>query len=60
MLAVKDTYQFCEQLVADTGIMLVPSRIFQFGDHHVRVGFGRKNLPEVITLFSEYLDNKYL
>ena len=52
MLSVTDTYKFCEQLVADTGIMLVPSRMFQYGDQHVRMGFGRENLPEVIALFS--------
>jgi aspartate/methionine/tyrosine aminotransferase len=59
MLTVKDTYEFCEQLVADTGIMLVPSRIFQFGDQHVRIGFGRENFPEVLNHFSNYLDQQY-
>ena len=47
---------FCEDLIHETGIMLVPSSIFHFGDAHVRFGFGRKNLPEVIGLFSGYLD----
>jgi aspartate/methionine/tyrosine aminotransferase len=59
MLTVKDTYEFCEQLVADTGIMLVPSRIFQFGDQHVRIGFGRENFPEVLNHFSNYLDQQF-
>lgn len=47
---------FCEELVRETGIMLVPSSLFQFGDQHVRIGFGRENLPEVIERFSAYLD----
>lgn len=59
MLAVEDTYTFCERLVAETGIMLAPSRVFQFGDHHVRIGFGRDNLPHVIGLFAKYLDQHY-
>jgi aspartate/methionine/tyrosine aminotransferase len=59
MLAVEDTYTFCEQLVAETGIMLAPSRVFQFGDHHVRIGFGRDNLPQVIELFAKYLDQHF-
>jgi aspartate/methionine/tyrosine aminotransferase len=59
MLAVQDTSAFCEELVRDTGIMLVPSRMFQFGDHHVRIGFGRENLPEVISRFAEYLDLRF-
>jgi aspartate/methionine/tyrosine aminotransferase len=56
MLAVLNTYTFCEQLVQETGILLAPSRLFQFGDHHVRVGFGRENLPEVVGLFAQYID----
>ena len=58
MLTVQDTFTFCEQLVVETGIMLVPSRMFQFGDHHVRIGFGRQNLPGVLKHFSEYLDHR--
>ena len=58
MLTVKDTYEFCEQLVADTGIMLVPSRTFQFGDQHVRIGFGRENFLDVLNHFSNYLDQQ--
>lgn len=57
--AVDNTYEFCEQLVAETGIMLAPSRVFQFGDQHVRVGVGRENFPEVIDLFSEYMDQHF-
>ena len=56
MLGIDNTYLFCEQLVQETGIMLAPSRVFQYGDHHVRIGFGRENLPEVLNQFAEYLD----
>jgi aspartate/methionine/tyrosine aminotransferase len=56
MLGIDDTYVFCEQLVAETGIMMAPSRVFQYGDHHVRVGFGRDNFPQVIDILSNYLD----
>jgi aspartate/methionine/tyrosine aminotransferase len=56
MLAVDNTYDFCEQLVAETGIMMAPSRVFQYGDHHVRVGVGRDNFPEVLDRFGKYLD----
>ncbi|MGW8145028.1 MAG: aminotransferase class I/II-fold pyridoxal phosphate-dependent enzyme, partial [Anaerolineales bacterium] len=55
MLQVEDTYAFSEQVIAETGIMLAPSRAFQYGDHHLRIGFGRENLPQVVALFSEYL-----
>lgn len=59
MHGVEDTYAFCEQLVERTEIMLAPSRVFDFGDQHVRIGFGRDNLPRVIELFSEYLDQHF-
>lgn len=55
-LGVEDTSNFCEKLLEETGIMLAPSRIYQYGDHHVRVGFGRENLPQVLELFAEYLE----
>ena len=56
MQGVEDTYTFSEQLVAETGIMMAPSRVFQFGDHHVRIGVGRENFPQVLELFGQYLD----
>jgi aspartate/methionine/tyrosine aminotransferase len=49
----------CLDLLQETGIMLVPSGAFQFGDHHIRIGFGRANLPEVIDRFEDYLGRRY-
>ena len=59
LTAAGDTFAFCEELVAETGIMLVPSRMFNYGDSHVRVGFGRRDLPEVLERFSAYLNMKF-
>ncbi len=59
MTKVENTYEFCERLVQDTGIMLAPSRAFLFGDHHVRVGFGRENMPVVLERFEEHLDKRF-
>jgi aspartate/methionine/tyrosine aminotransferase len=56
MSITDDTSEFCEALIRETGIMLVPSKIFQFGNHHVRIGFGRENFPEIIERFSVYID----
>ncbi len=39
--------------------MLAPSRIFDFGDQHVRIGFGREDLPDVLDRFGEYLDERF-
>jgi aspartate/methionine/tyrosine aminotransferase len=57
--AVENTCGFCEQLVDETGILLVSSCIFGFGTHHVRIGFGRENFPEAIEEFSAYLEKRF-
>ena len=56
---VPDTFPFCERLREETGIMLLPSREFQFGNHHVRIGFGRENLPAVVEILAAYLDQQF-
>jgi aspartate/methionine/tyrosine aminotransferase len=56
MSITDDTTEFCETLIRKTGIMLVPSEIFQYGHRHVRIGFGRENFPEIVERFSVYID----
>jgi aspartate/methionine/tyrosine aminotransferase len=46
---------FCARVVHEAGIMVLPSTTFDFGDSHVRVGFGRENLPEVLSVLDGYL-----
>jgi aspartate/methionine/tyrosine aminotransferase len=58
MVTGADTYTFCEKLVKDTGIMLLPSRMLHYGDSHIRIGFGREDLPEVLDRFGEYLTKR--
>lgn len=55
MLNAVSTKDFCEKLIQDTGIMLLPSKVFLYDDSHVRVGFGRKNFSEVLEKFEKYL-----
>ncbi len=59
MPAVPNTTAFCEELIREAGILLAPSTLFQYGRNHVRIGFGRKNLPQVLALFGDYLDQKF-
>ncbi len=56
MKTVEDTFVFCETLVKETGVMLAPSRMFHYGDHHVRFGFGRDFLSRGLERLSGYLD----
>jgi aspartate/methionine/tyrosine aminotransferase len=46
---------FCEQLLRERGIMLVPSPHFDCGDEHLRFGYGRANLADVLTMMDAYL-----
>jgi aspartate/methionine/tyrosine aminotransferase len=58
LLLAQGAEAFCQEVVREAGIMLVPSTMFQFGDNHVRVGFGREDLPKVIARFAEYLSGR--
>jgi aspartate/methionine/tyrosine aminotransferase len=47
--------EFCRRTVEQAGIMLLPSPVFNFGDRHIRFGFGRESFPRVLEKFSGYL-----
>jgi hypothetical protein len=35
--------------------MLLPSTTYDYGNRHFRLGFGRKNMPEALAKFDEYV-----
>lgn len=47
---------FCQQLVADKGVLLLPGTLFGDHENHFRIGFGRKNLPEALQVFESFLE----
>ncbi len=52
--------RFSERLVEETGVLLLPSSIYRselgpVPQDHFRIGFGRKNLPEGLAVFREWL-----
>ena len=49
----------CKALVEEAGIMLLPSTVYDYGDCHFRLGFGRESLPEALQRFGEYLTHRY-
>ena len=57
MPATKDTGVFCRRLLKETGIMLAPSHLFQYGSRHVRMGFGREDFEENLHRLARYLDS---
>lgn len=46
---------FCESLVREGGVMLVPSHLLEWGDAHFRLGYGRANLPEALAALDGHL-----
>ncbi len=54
-----DTDRFCAELVEDADIMLLPGSVFSYGKRHVRLGFGREDLPEVLDRFGTYLAGRF-
>jgi len=50
----KDVLAFCEQLVHDAGVMLLPGTVYD-EPRHIRFGYGRRNMPESLVQFEAYL-----
>jgi len=55
----ESTLEFCRKLVENTGVMMVPSEIFEYGSGYIRVGFGRKYFPEVLEILHSYIKKNY-
>jgi aspartate/methionine/tyrosine aminotransferase len=46
---------FCREAVEKQGVMLLPSTCFDYGDAHLRIGFGRRNMPEALERLERML-----
>ena len=47
--------RFAAELVEKTGVLVLPSSTFGFGDSHFRIGLGRTDLPRAIAKVDEFL-----
>ncbi len=56
-LTLPDAYAFCEEVVRDISVLLVPGDVYD-QPGHVRFGFGRANMPEALELLETYLDGR--
>jgi aspartate/methionine/tyrosine aminotransferase len=50
-----DVYSFCEDVVRDSGVLLLPGTVYD-QPRHIRFGYGRKNMPEALAQFEAYLN----
>lgn len=47
--------EFCRGLVEKKGVLLLPAEVYHCDHNRFRIGFGRKNLPEALAKFEEYV-----
>ena len=47
--------EFCDQLVRQSGVLLLPGTLYEHPGNHFRIGFGRRNLPEAIGRLEDFL-----
>ncbi len=46
---------FCDRLVRQAGVLLLPGTVFDDTGNHFRLGFGRANLPEALQALEAFL-----
>ena len=54
-----DIDTFCDELVHEAGVMLLPGTMYDDTANHFRLGLGRKNLPEAVARLEEFLSAKF-
>ena len=55
----EDIETFCLDVIEHAGVLLLPSSLYEYGTHHFRLGFGRKNLPMGLEHLDRYLMKRY-
>jgi aspartate/methionine/tyrosine aminotransferase len=50
--------EFCDRLVKQMGVLLIPGSIYDDAGNHFRLGLGRKNLPKAVERFDEFLSKQ--
>jgi aspartate/methionine/tyrosine aminotransferase len=48
---------FCSDLLASSGVLLLPGSVYGYGRSHFRIGFGRRSLPAALSLLDAYLNS---
>lgn len=47
--------ELARRLVEERDVMVAPASVFGYGDRHIRIGLGRRTLPEVLTIVDDFL-----
>ena len=51
----KPIEEFCRALVEETGVLLLPGTVYDWAQPHFRLGFGRQNMPDVLSRLDKYV-----
>lgn len=54
----EDVEIFCDALVKEAGVLLLPGTVYDDRGNHFRIGFGRKNLPQAIERLEGFLSTR--
>jgi aspartate/methionine/tyrosine aminotransferase len=46
---------FCDRLVKNAGVLLLPGTVYDDSNNHFRLGLGRKNLPQAVARLDQFL-----
>lgn len=49
-------HQFTQRLMKEAGVLILPGTVYDFPGNYFRIGFGRKNMPEVLAYFEQFLE----
>jgi len=52
-------FEFCELVVKESGVMLIPSSMFCFDDGFLRFGLGRKDFDQALSAFEKFLNSRF-
>ena len=47
--------ELCPRIARECGVLLLPGTVYGDQDNHVRIGFGRANLPQALARLEEWL-----
>ena len=52
--------EFCDQLVAEKGVLLLPADVYGYDGQYFRMGYGRRSFETSLKVFEEYIIEKRL
>ena len=50
---------FAEDLVRDTGVLILPGTVFADTGNHFRIGFGRTNMPDALARLEDFAGRRF-